>query len=74
MNGITLEAWETHDERWFKYHCVIDGNNAQYSIKGFYNTTLYKKNFFQHVWILLVRFFQLEKRDLSLVEKRSLAS
>ena len=26
--------WETYNEKWFKYHCVIDGRNAQYSVKG----------------------------------------
>ncbi|CAI2355566.1 unnamed protein product [Caenorhabditis sp. 36 PRJEB53466] len=34
LTGVTLEAWETFDDRWFKYHCVIDGTNAQYSVKA----------------------------------------
>ncbi|CCD69989.1 Abnormal cell migration protein 18-like fibronectin type I domain-containing protein [Caenorhabditis elegans] len=33
LTGVTLQQWETHNEKWFKYHCVIDGTNAQYSVK-----------------------------------------
>lgn len=34
LTGTTLIQWETFDEKWFKYHCVIDGLNAQYSVKA----------------------------------------
>lgn len=34
LTGVTLQQWETHNEKWFKYHCVIDGTNAQYSVKS----------------------------------------
>ncbi|CAB3400598.1 unnamed protein product [Caenorhabditis bovis] len=33
MTGEVLESWQTHDERWFKYHCVIDGDTATYAVK-----------------------------------------
>uniref|UniRef100_A0A1I7SZS9 Abnormal cell migration protein 18-like fibronectin type I domain-containing protein n=1 Tax=Caenorhabditis tropicalis TaxID=1561998 RepID=A0A1I7SZS9_9PELO len=34
LTGTTLTQWETFNDKWFKYHCVIDGQNAQYSVKA----------------------------------------
>ncbi|EGT43092.1 hypothetical protein CAEBREN_32369 [Caenorhabditis brenneri] len=47
LTGTTLIQWETFDEKWFKYHCVIDGLNAQYSVKELgcsHNGQVYRHN------------------------------